>query len=433
METKLHKKTFDLGVVGAFSEIINAGVKQLALSAPLPPDEMDNFIEDAERIAAKYNVSVYRESDLLVTDLFPTDVAKGLDVLLLFQGTTKDNYLMLKEDQKILKDTGQYDEKNRRIISKRFGRMLSYSPKKINKLLASNTPFRTMDDFGIMANNLFLYYEDLKKAGEFYVKILGFELVADYKMAQILRVTKDFYLILVDVTKGMHTAEEPKTVALALLTDQLKEWYEYLKSKDVKIKDGLEEKENSAHDGFIVVDPEGYLLEFERFNQHQENERFIPLLAQNKDKIVPSSPKSDVLASLSIHSTIVWLYYKEVLAMQHFYEEVYGLEEIVDQGWTKIYKVSETGFMAIVDEKRGMHKYTDQKAVNVGFILDDIEGWFNYVKENSPFELKDIEIHVENETRYEAFVGYGPEKYFIEFDKFFPHHDNTDLLKYLLE
>ncbi len=89
--------------------------------------------------------------------------------------------------------------------------------------------------------------------------------------------------------------------------------------------------------------------------------------------------------------------------------------------------------MAIVDEKRGMHKYTDQKAVNVGFILHDIEGWFKYVKENSPFELKDNELHIEKETRYKAFVGYGPEKYFIEFDKFFPHHDNTDLLKYLME
>ncbi|UYP44915.1 hypothetical protein NEF87_001200 [Candidatus Lokiarchaeum ossiferum] len=433
MGPKLHKKSFDLGVVGAFSEVINAGVKQLALSAPLPPDEMDNFIEDAKKIAAKHNVLVYRESDLIVTDLFPADIAKGLDVLLLFQGTTKDNYLMLKEDQKLLKDTAQYNEKNRRMISKRFGRMLSYSPQKINGLLSMNTPFKTMINFGLKANNLFLYYDDLKKAGEFYVKNLGFELMADYKMAQIMRMTKDSYLILVDGAKGMHTTEEPKTVALALLTDQLKEWYEHLKSKNVKIKDDFKEKENSAHDGFIVVDPEGYLLEFERFNQHQENERFFPLLNQNKEVVVQSAHESDVPAELSIHSTIIWLYYKDVLAMQHFYEDVYGFEEVVDQGWTKIYRVSETGFMAIVDEKRGMHKFTDQKAVNVGFILDDIEGWFKYVKKNSLFDLKDHELHIEKESRYKAFVGYGPEKYFIEFDKFFPHQDNTRLLKYLME
>ena len=112
--------------------------------------------------------------------------------------------------------------------------MLSYSPQKINKLLAQNTSFKTLHDFGIRANNLFLYYKDLRKAGDFYSKTLGMEIVADYEMALILRMTMDSYLILVDATKGMHTAEEPKTVALALLTDQLGEWYTYLKNQNVE-------------------------------------------------------------------------------------------------------------------------------------------------------------------------------------------------------
>ena len=93
-----------------------------------------------------------------------------------------------------------------------------------------------MNDFGIRAHNLFLYYKDLAKAGEFYTQIMGMELVADYKMALILRMSKDSYLVLVDAEKGMHTAEEPKSVALALLTDQLDEWYAYLKTKNVTIK-----------------------------------------------------------------------------------------------------------------------------------------------------------------------------------------------------
>ena len=37
-------------------------------------------------------------------------------------------------------------------------------------------------------------------------------------------------------------------------------------------------KEGSAHDGFVMEDPEGYLLEFERFNPHEENLQFTPLL-----------------------------------------------------------------------------------------------------------------------------------------------------------
>jgi len=428
---KLDPYSYELGVVGGFSELINAGVKQLALSAPLPSNEMDDFIKDAEKIASKYNVLVYRETDLIITDLFQSDVATGKDVLLLFNGTTLEAYHSLKADIRALESADQYHGMARIEVARRFGRLLSYSPRQINMLLSQNTSFRTMSDFGIRATNLFLYYEDLEQAGLFYTKILGMELVADYEMALILRMTHDSYLILVDASKGMHSADEPKTVALALLTDQLDEWYSYLKNKNVPMKFDYTPKDGSAHDGFVIVDPEGYLLELERFNQHPENERFLPQLNQNKTRTVKSDLEGKISNGLGFHSTITWLYYKDVQAMQNYYQDVLGLEMVADQGWTKIYKVSHTGFIAIVDEKRGMHKYSEKKAVNVGFIIDDLVPWFEYVKENKILDLYDEELGVGPETRYKSFVGLGPEGYYLEFDRFYPHEDNTVLLKYL--
>ncbi len=431
---ELDKHSYNLGVVAGFSELIAAGVKQLALSPTMTTSEMDAFMMEAGKIAAKDGVLIYRESDLIVTDLFPADIAEGLEVLLLYTGTTKDEYLSLKEEQARLQHAGEYDEKVSRDISRRFGRMLSYSPRKINRLIAQNTTYRTMADFGIQATNLFLYYKDLKKAGEFYSEILGFEIVADYEMALILRMTSDSYLILVDATKGMHSAEEPKTVALAMLTDQLEEWHTYLKNQNVEIKYPFRgKKAESAHDGFVIVDPEGYLLEIENFNQHPENERFVPLLEVNKKNSNLVTHENSVPNGLNFHSTIVWLYHKDVLAMQNFYQDVLGLEMVADQGWTKIYQVSHTGFMAIVDERRGMHTFTKTKAVNIGFILDDVTPWFEYVKTNSPFKLRDSELGIDEKERYKAFVGYGPEGYFYEFDSFFPHEDNTLFMKYLKE
>lgn len=428
---KMDQYSYELGVVGGFSELISAGVKQLALSAPLSPEEMNQFQVDAEKIAAKYDVSVYRESALIVTDLFPSDVASGKDVLLLYRGTTLEEYLSLKSDKAKLEKNDDYDNKARIKIARRFGRMLSYSPREINRLLARNSSFRTLDDFGFQANNLFLYYKDLERAVEFYSKTLGMELVADYGMAYILRMCSDSYLILVDADKGMHTAEEPKTVALALLTDNLDKWYTYLKSQEVRIKYEYQPKEGSAHDGFVVVDPEGYLLEFEQFNQHPENERFIPILKQNGQNTIQSAQQNNLSDGLTIHSTITWLYYKDILAMQNFYENVFGLEMVADQGWTKIFKVSNTGFLAIVDEKRGMHSYTEKKAVNVGFIIDDLEGWYEYARDNKLFDLYEDELGVGPETRYKAFVGFCPEGYFLEFDHFYPHDDNPLLLQHL--
>ena len=183
-DSKTDKFSYNLGVIGAFSELVNSGTKQLALSATLTSEEMDAFIGEAYEVASKHNVSIYRESDLIVTNLFPADIAKDLDVLLLFQGTTLDEYHALKAEIENLESEGTYNLEAQIEISRRFGRMLSYSPRKINTLISQNTSFRTMDDFGITAHNVFLYYKDVEKATEFYSKTLGMEVVADYTFAK---------------------------------------------------------------------------------------------------------------------------------------------------------------------------------------------------------------------------------------------------------
>lgn len=419
---------YQLGTVSGFAELVNAGVKQLALSSVMTKAEMDAFLPLAQEAAAKYNVEIYREFDLLVTDLFPADVAKDKEVLILFQGLTKDAYVKLKADKAAYESDGNYDLTERQDIARRFGRMLSYTPQKINKLLSENTDFRVMDDFGIEATNVFLYYKDLPAATDFYTKTLGLELITEYDNASILRVATHSYIILVDAAKGMHTAEEPKTVALAFLTRQLADWYEHLKAENVPIKYTYKPKEGGPHDGFVAIDPEGYLLEFEIFKQHKENERFVPVLATNEEVNTSVSFNNKTLA---FHATITWLYYQDLLAMQDFYENTMGLELVADQGWTKIYKATSTGFIGLVDERRGMHDFTETKAVNVSFIMDDLDGWFNYAKSKNPFELRSTEMGEGPEGKYRAFVGFDPEGYFMEFDKFYEHKDNEQLIRYL--
>jgi catechol 2,3-dioxygenase-like lactoylglutathione lyase family enzyme len=419
--------TYILGGIGAFGEMVNAGVKKLALSAPLAPADMDKIMDEANKVADRNNVQLFRESTLLVTDLFPAEETKGKDVLLIYQGTTKDEYLQLKADAEMLQSKGLYQGKAREDIARRMGRLLSYPPQQINQLLARNSSFRTLKDFGIRASNLFLYYKDLEKATHFYSKTLGMEMVADYTMAKIFRMTSDSYLILVDATKGMHTAEEPKTVALALITDQLDEWYSYLKTTDVKIKYDYNLKPNRPHDGFVVSDTEGYLLEFERFNPHAENENFLPDL--NLQKTISSG--SALPKGLGFKATITWLYYKDMVGMENFYQEVMGLTRVADQGWAKIYKGSETGYIGLVDERRGMHSFTEKKAVNVSFIIDDLDGWFKYVSNTKSLVLREDKVSTGPESKYRAFVGYDPEGYYFEFDTFYKHADNTLLMKYL--
>ena len=53
---------------------------------------MDRFYSEALRVAPRNHVQLHRDCSLLVTDLLPVDMARRKDVLLLYQGTTKDEY-----------------------------------------------------------------------------------------------------------------------------------------------------------------------------------------------------------------------------------------------------------------------------------------------------------------------------------------------------
>ncbi|PRY89982.1 glyoxalase/bleomycin resistance protein/dioxygenase superfamily protein [Mongoliibacter ruber] len=410
--------SIQLGKIEAFAEMVSADLKHLALSEPMPSKDVDKLWSEAQLIAEKYGVQVYREVELIKTSLFPSDISYGKEVLIFHKENGLRSYLDLKENFK------NYDEED---AARRFGRLLGYPVHYINSLLAKNTAFRTLPDFGIQATNIFLYYEDLPAAQKFYQELLGMEVVSDYEFAKTLRVSEDSFITLVDAAVGRHKLDEPKTVAIALLTDQLPEWYAYLQESQVPIKYEYKPKENNAHDGFVAVDPEGYLLEFETFKQHPENEKLMPQI--QKFSALPTV-SDDVAAGLGFYGAVTWLYYEDLQEAELFYEEKIGLPLIVDQGWAKVYQASQTGYIGLVDERRGMHNFTEKKGASVAFIVEDLEGWYNYVQQHSPLPLE-REMYVGNEERYKAFVGLDPGKYFLEFNSYLEHSDNKRLFEIL--
>lgn len=289
-------------------------------------------------------------------------------------------------------------------------------------------PLNPMKEFGITASNAFFYFEDLPAASEFYTGVLGLPVVADYGFAIILQVGTTSLLTLVDEASGMHSSDEPKTVAIALVTDQLDEWFAYISGLDVELKFGYDPQEGRPHHGFVAIDPEGYLLEFERFNEHPENVDFMPILDET-ESIAVAPTGEGAPEGLGFKATVIWMYYRDMDRAQHFYEETLGLDLLVDQGWAKVYRTSGSGYLGLVDESRGMHSYTEEKAVTVSFLTDNLEAWFEYAK-GGAFELRSDSLS-EAGPRVHAFVGYDPGGYFLEFDRFLEHEDNAELLRVL--
>ena len=132
----IDRRSYRLGGIGAFSEVVGAGVKKLALSSAMTPEEMDALMDRAKKIADRNRVKLYRETDFLVTDLFPASVTEGKHVLLIYLGPVKDEYMALKAKKEKLIAGNAYEGEARREIAQEMGRLLSYKEEKIDSLLA---------------------------------------------------------------------------------------------------------------------------------------------------------------------------------------------------------------------------------------------------------------------------------------------------------
>jgi predicted enzyme related to lactoylglutathione lyase/catechol 2,3-dioxygenase-like lactoylglutathione lyase family enzyme len=283
-----------------------------------------------------------------------------------------------------------------------------------------------MKNFGTIASNVLFYYSDLENATKFYNEVLGLRIAADYEFAKIMQVSPKSFITLVDASKGMHTADEPKTTAVALITDQLDEWWNYINTQDVALRsDSYSPVEGRPHDGFVVIDPEGYFLEFERFNVHEENKSLIPILNKTTT-LYPEAEKTNVPPGLGFKATVVWFYYKDIGRVQQFYENVIGLDLLVDQGPVKIYQVGPSGYFGLVDEQHGMHNFTEKKAVTISFITTEIDKWYAHLSNQN-----DVQMHskkIETEENYQTFIAYDPGGYYLQWSVFNDVPNNIELL-----
>ena len=350
-----------------FCEMVGSDAKPLALSHPMDPETADLLWEDFQQVAGEHQVLLYREDDFPDTRLFPAGTGEGKSVVLIYRGKRLQQYLQWKEDLEESSTSGgmQQDE-----LARRLGRLLGYSPQGINKLLRQHSEYRDLASFGIERQITHLYYDDLQEAKEFYSERLGLKQIGESRF----QISADAFLEL-HPFDAFHGKEQPKSTAIALLTDQLPEWYALIGQADIPVKYTYKPREGGPHDGFVAIDPGGYLLEFEQFKQHRENERFMAELG--------AAPRvATTLGNLDFYGSITWTYHDDLLRMQRFYEEVLGFPLVADQGWTKIYQASPTGFIGLVDERRGMEDYADEKAVELQWNISDFPGFDTYAETN---------------------------------------------------
>lgn len=106
------------------------------------------------------------------------------------------------------------------------------------------------------------YYDDLKKAFDFYNDIIGFDLVADFGYVKIFRVIEGALLGLVDGQLGSHRTSPSKPVRLVVMVKNIDGWFKKIKAGGVEtFEDEPFTGKKMNLKGFTLEDPEGYTVE----------------------------------------------------------------------------------------------------------------------------------------------------------------------------
>lgn len=109
----------------------------------------------------------------------------------------------------------------------------------------------------------FLHTADLAATADFYERILSLPLARDQGTCRIYKISANGYL-------GFCAHLEPVSphgVIATLVTDDVDDWYERLKAQGMEIVKPPAHNPQYAIYHFFFKDPNGYLLEIQRFDQ----------------------------------------------------------------------------------------------------------------------------------------------------------------------
>ena len=140
--------SFLLGMINCFVEMVAVGVKRLALSPPVTPDDYEKIRSASDRIVQEFGIQSYLEKSLIVTDLQSEAFTRGKWSILYFRtDDVLQKYLDLKAMKKKHEEEGSYDAECRRNISRIFMELLSYPPDTIEKKLRGRSadPFMLIE------------------------------------------------------------------------------------------------------------------------------------------------------------------------------------------------------------------------------------------------------------------------------------------------
>jgi hypothetical protein len=134
--SSLDQRSFQLGMIYAFAEILSSGCKRLALSPALTLSEFDILWDDVQKISNEFGLMLMVDDDFMTTKLFNPEYTRGKRVIhIAVDQKTLDEYQRLKELKRRSIEKQSLTEEIELELAWGMGKLLSYSDKAIEGLL----------------------------------------------------------------------------------------------------------------------------------------------------------------------------------------------------------------------------------------------------------------------------------------------------------
>jgi len=123
----LDRRSYEIGMINSFIEIVACGVKPLAISPPIAPEDLPLMEEASKTLSEGFGTKYCVVESLMITDIQSAEFTKGKNSILYY----KDDEVIRRYhemDRQIAELTaeGKYSGKIRRDLSIEFGQMLGY-------------------------------------------------------------------------------------------------------------------------------------------------------------------------------------------------------------------------------------------------------------------------------------------------------------------
>lgn len=248
----------------------------------------------------------------------------------------------------------------------------------------------------------FLYFEDLRKAVEFFEHSLKFERVCNQGHCIIWRTSQSSFIGAVDIKRGSVGGKCKESVLTCFVVENVERAYSLLGSTGISLLTDVRKNQDSGVHSFLLEGPEGYRFEVQEFKDEEYKIKF--------------GSGNFACGSVGAVSQITFLYFKSMAVARDYFDNTMKFESACEQGYCKMWRTSKTSFIGAVDESVLSFGISGKDGVLTSFVVEDSEAAHGYLQSLNLDRLTEIKFNKSSDIK--SCMFYGPEGYRFESEEF---------------